>query len=141
MSNYYGKARTNYFRVDPDKRAAFDAFAAKYKVEVLEEDGETGRVALCPGDYTDDGSFPGYDPALEAEGKDPDICFIELLSAFLAPGSVAILMETGHDKLRYLGGYAIAIDHTGHQVDVGLNEIYKRAEAAFPAAEITRAEY
>lgn len=141
MSNYYCAARMNYFRVDPAKQAAFDAFITKYKINVVTEDTDTGRVACLPGEWTDSGEFPSYDADLEDEGKNPEIDFIGTIATFLAPGSVAIIVEAGHDKLRYVQGYAVAIDHTGRTVEVSTNDIYKLAETAFPDAEITKAQY
>lgn len=126
MANYSGSARTNYFSVrDAD---AFRSFAAKYRLEVIERDGLFG---LLPGGWTDDGTFPSYDPDMEEETGDGAIDFIQLLSGHLAEGSVAVIMEVGAERLRYLGGNAIAVDHTGRTVSVNLAEIYDRAFAEF----------
>lgn len=138
MANYYGHSRTNYFRVDPAKRAAFDAWTERFSLEVCasEDEDNTDLVCLLPGDYTDDGTFPRYDGE-----TDTDFDFIATLAGFLAPGSVAVVQEVGAEKLRYLSGWAVAVDHTGKRVEVTLNDIYKRAADVFPSAQITRAEY
>lgn len=137
MANYYGSSRTNYFRVDPAKADAFDAWCKEYKIQRVARDG---RVALFPGDYTDDDTFPSYDPDLEEKEGDGNFNFAEALSAFLAPGSVAVIREVGAEKLRYLHGHAVAVDHTGKLAYVNLDDIYGIAATEFPAAEITRAE-
>lgn len=138
MANFYGHSRTNYFRVDPAKRAAFDAWTERFSLEVHPSDiaEHPDLVCLLPGDCTDDGTFPRYDFE-----TDTDFDFIETLAGFLAPGSVAVIKEVGAEKLRYLSGWAVAVDHTGKQVVVTLNDIYERAANVFPSAEITRAEY
>jgi hypothetical protein len=142
MANYIGSSRTNYFRVDPAKQAEFDAWTQRFDLEVHPIDNPTGDpalaglVCLLTGDCTDDGTFPSCDP-----DTDEEVPFVETLATFLAPGSVAVVKEVGAEKLRYLSGWAVAVDHTGQQVQVTLHDIYEKALAAFPDATITRAEY
>jgi hypothetical protein len=60
----------------------------------------------------------------------------------LREGEVAILLELGHEKLRYLIGAATAIDSSGRRIDLTLAEIYTRAREAFgETAVITEANY
>jgi hypothetical protein len=140
MANYYAAARTNYFKIDPAKREAFLAWIEKFKLEYIED--KENQFTLFPGGWTDDGTFPSYDPALEdKDGEDPNFVFTDELFKFLAPGSVAIMIESGHEKLRYVGGHAIAIDHTGKEVCIALHQIYDLAKAEFPGAEVTQASY
>jgi hypothetical protein len=140
MSNYYGAERTNYFEVDPTKREAFDAWVKHFKLETLEC---KAGIALFPGGWSDDGTFPSYDEAREK--KDPlvggEVDFMQELSKFLAPGSVAIMMSSGAEKLRYVDGHATAVDHTGKEVWIALHQIYDLVNKEFPGATVTDCSY
>ncbi len=48
-------------------------------------------------------------------------------------------MEVGSERLRYVSGLAVAVNHKGECVRVDLNSIYKAARRLGP--NITRAEY
>lgn len=134
MANYYCSSRTNYFRVKD--RPAFDEWAAKYMLNI--HDKADGSLCLTPGSYTDDGSFPSsYE---DETGEHIQFEFPLELSRFLADGSIAVVIEVGNEKLRYLNGLAIAVDNTGQSVGVSLNEIYELAEENF-GVDVTRAEY
>jgi hypothetical protein len=52
-------------------------------------------------------------------------------------------MEIGAEKLRYLTGVAIAVNHKGRVVQLTLSDIYCKAARAFRVAEseITQAAY
>lgn len=139
MANYYCAARTNYFRVDPAKREAFDAFAKRLRLTVQPEPHDADLLACFPG--ADDGAFPSVDPEKEAAGEPSDIDFIQTLASFLAPGSIAVIVEAGAEKLRYVSGVAVAVDRTGHEVSLDLNEIYALARSTFDGAEVTAANY
>ena len=69
-----------------------------------------------------------------------EIDFLKELSTHLVEGEVAVVMETGAEKLRYLIGYAAAVNHKGETVDVALTDIYRKARETF-GKEPTRAEY
>ena len=114
MANYEGVARSNYFQVlDVD---AFRTWAKDLELEVIENTDEPGAVGLIS--HTDDGTWP----ACNLETME-DIDFGRLLAQHLAPGQIAILMEIGHEKTCYLGGYAVAINSEGRQVSIGLFDI------------------
>ena len=133
MANFYGSSRTNYFRVKDE--AAFEAFAEKYRCQVIRD--VAGRVGLLPGDWTDDGTFPSYDP-----DEDEELDFLGMISDHLAEGSIAIIEQVGAEKLRYLSGYAEAIDHEGERVSVNISDIVDKARARFgDKADITDASY
>lgn len=65
------------------------------------------------------------------------------LAEHLPKGQVAVLMEIGAEKLRYLTGVAIAVNHKGRVVEVMLSDIYRKAARSFRIAEseITEATY
>jgi hypothetical protein len=52
-------------------------------------------------------------------------------------------MEIGAEKLRYLTGVAIAVNHKGRVVELTLGDIYRKASRIFRVAEseITQATY
>lgn len=58
-------------------------------------------------------------------------------------GQVAVLLEIGAERIRYLYGDAIAVNHKGRVVALSLKDIYRKAAREFrvPENEITRAEY
>ena len=139
MANYYESARTNYFRVKDI--AAFIAFmdtvpGAKY---------HAGDIAdsFCVL-FTEEG-VPNVRYNEEApDDADPyeEFDFMEELSPHLADGSIAVLQGSGHEKLRYVTGYAQAIDNTGKQVWVNINDIYALAKKEFgEKSEVTLAQY
>ena len=136
MANWYGSARSNYFRVkDAD---VFSQWARRRGLGVFKSERGPDILAIHPGDSTDSGGWPSYDMEKEEEFE------LEAeLAQHLAPGQVAILLEVGTEKLRYLTGQAIAVNAKGRVVDVALGEIYRKAARAFriPEGEISRAEY
>jgi hypothetical protein len=65
------------------------------------------------------------------------------LAQHLPKGQIAVLMEIGAEKLRYLTGVAIAVNHKGRVVELTLSDIYRKASRIFRVAEseITQATY
>lgn len=111
--------------------------------------GEEGLVEL-----DEDTSCPEYAPA--ASGGTP-VCnrccqplhahlsggtlhesLPELVSAHLVDGDVAVFMEVGFEKMRYLGGLAYAINSAGDHRTVDLEGIYA---AAKDLGNVTTATY
>jgi hypothetical protein len=45
----------------------------------------------------------------------------------LQEGSVALFLEVGAEKLRYMTGHAVAVNATGQVVAISLDDIYDRA--------------
>ncbi len=136
MANWYGNARSNYFRVkDTDvflrwtERRGFGVFKSQQGPNVL---------AIHPGNATDCGDWPSYDME-----NDTEFDLVAELAGHLELGQIAVLLEVGAEKLRYLTGQAIAVNARGRVVEVTLNDIYRKAAHAFriPESEITRAEY
>jgi hypothetical protein len=106
MANYYCASRTNYFRVKDE--TAFRAWAKRRDLQIRDDNTKyPGHFALSPDDGND-GAFPNYD----AE-RDEEIDFIAELAEHLAADSVAVMLETGAEKLRYLLGYAVAVNAQG----------------------------
>lgn len=140
MANWYGAARSNYFRVKDHE--AFKASMSENGVDVFEGEGKTaGMVMVTPNTLVDDsGGWPRwrYD---ENTDEDVEIDVPELVAGHLAEGSVAVFMQCGHEKLRYLDGYAEAIDRTGKRIAVSLNDIFQMAAKSFEGQTVTDATY
>ena len=136
MANWYGSARSNYFRVkDTD---AFLQWTERRGLGVFKSEQGPDVLGIHPGNSTDGGDWPSYDME-----KDEEFDLEAELAQHLAPGQVAILLEVGAEKLRYLTGQAIAVNAKGRVVVVTLSDIYRKAARAFriPESEISRAEY
>ena len=141
MANYYATARSNYFAVKDE--TAFREWAESIGLMVFEPTHTTvtadgiDRFAIAPGDGDECGWFcTRYD---EESDEHEDVDLTKELSAHLRDGEVAILMEVGSEKLRYLCGYATAVNSVGKTVSMSLEGIYARA--AKLGTHITRAEY
>lgn len=103
MANYEAYVRSNYFRVKNE--AAFRQWAEGLRLDVpVDEkmpDGEQ-RFAIYSNDV---GGWPQWrEPERDEAGDEVD--FVAELQDHLADDDVAILLEVGHEKLRYLGGSA-----------------------------------
>lgn len=134
MGTYYGTARSNYVRVKD--AAAFRAFIGSFPDLELQEH-EAGFVFYAAGDH-------GWDFSRDDDAEEMDVeAFAEALSEHLAEGQVAVLIEVGNEKLRYLTGSALAVDWRGNTVDVSLFSIYEKAATVFRVdpETITAAEY
>lgn len=121
MANYICSARSNYFRVKD--RAAFEKEMADFEVQVVED--REGRLALL-NVHPDGGGWPMF-RFNEKSGVDEEIDFFELVASYLAGDEVAVFVEAGAEKLRYIVGYAVAINAAGQREELSLNEIYGRA--------------
>lgn len=128
MANWYGTARSNYFRVKDND--AFLKWADSRGLGVFRDEENADLFAIHGGESTDNGSWPSYDVK-----NDREIDFIEELAQHLSKGQVAVLMEVGAEKLRYLTGVAIAVNHSGRIVEVTLGDIYRKAARVFRVAE------
>jgi hypothetical protein len=136
MANWYSTARSNYFRVKD--RDAFLKWTERLGLGVFKNEESPDLFAIYGGENTDDGSWPSYD----VEG-DTEIDLVTELAQHLPKGQIAVLMEIGAEKLRYLTGVAIAVNHKGRVVELALSNIYRKAARTFHVAEseITQSAY
>lgn len=138
MANYYGSWRSNIFQVKDEE--AFQTWAAL----VCETDvrGRKDGVCLLQDQQSDCGGLPS--DRINPDTDDfEDINFLEELGEHLADGSVAIVMESGAEKLRYIVGQAYAIINVDGVVDIkaiDLGDIYKLAKDSW-GIDPSRAEY
>jgi hypothetical protein len=135
MSNWYGSSRSNYFRVKD--REAFLQWTEKRGLGVLESEKHLEHFAISCAE-NESSSWPSYDVK---NGIEIDL-YAEL-ALHLPKGEVAVLMEVGAERLRYLTGIAVAVNHKGRAVVVSLDDIYRKAARTFrvPENEITQAVY
>lgn len=140
MANYYESARTNYFRVKDE--AAFKAFMDTVPgCDVVGSHTKPGMFCVL---FTEEGvpSVRNLDEPNEFGEDYEEFDFMEELAPHLADGSIAVLTASGAEKLRYVSGYAVAIDNTGKTVAVNIDDIYGKAKKLFGEnAEITQAHY
>ncbi len=136
MANYFGSWRSNHFK--PRDLDAFIEWAGSIKGTDWAE--ENGLVVL----YQDDAD--GGLPSIRMNDDDEvEIDFLVEFGAHVASDSVAIIMEIGSEKLRYLVGTATAIrgaaegEDGPETIQISLEDIYERAEAAWPGVEVTPA--
>ena len=140
MANYYATARSNYFAVKDEQ--AFREWADGLGLMILEPSDVSedliDRFGISPGDDDDGGGWPTT-MADDETGDCEDIDVAYQLAAHLADNEVAILMEAGSEKLRYIIGWADAVNNKGEHVILALESIYESARAL--GTNITRAEY
>lgn len=131
MANYISAIRTNYFRVkDPD---AFYEFMSRVQgweedPELWEKKNDDGTLRFGFGCYGDIlGCYPeGFDP--EEDDPDPDECydlFLSELTEHVADDDAILIIEGGHEKLRYVVGRVTVITKDGVEsiniTDAGIN--------------------
>lgn len=132
MANYYAVSRTNYFRVKDEN--AFRDWVAEAGFQIWIGDGQNeGMLALGPNEFSDDGCL---DLPYDDEPRD----LVDELSQHLTDDTVCVLMESGHEKMRYVTGNAVAFNSKGEFVQVNLNDIYALAKQKFGVAP-TACEY
>lgn len=137
MANYYGTARTNYFAVkDPEK---FMQEMSELPCEVIQKKMPDGETLYGVMDNNADGG--GMDWTSWDEFDEPtEIDWLEIFSRHLVDGHVAVLMEAGAEKHRYVIGYAHAVNSKNERVSIDLDDIYDRAAVAL-GSHITQVSY
>lgn len=122
MANYYESARTNYFKVkDP---VAFRAFIETFcNIELVVDDSDGSFCLLF-----EEGVPSSRSVVVNGVEDDEEIDLMSELGRYLADGSVAVLKSSGAEKLRYIGGYAVAVNNKGEQVSISIESIYDLAK-------------
>lgn len=123
MANYTAYFRSNYFAVKDV--AQFQQFCDEFQLEMITktDDGETLYGFL---DQGNEGGIPAtlFNEATQ-DWEDADL--LTALAAHLVEDYVAIVMEVGFEKMRYLVGEAHAVNAKGDIISVELDEIYERS--------------
>jgi hypothetical protein len=136
MANYYGTARSNYFLVkDPE---AFTTEMSKYPVTVITKDVD-GVTLYGFLDADDDGGADIWAYYEHEESDIEDLNWEEVFKRHLADDWVAVIMECGAEKHRYLGGFAGAYNNKGETKTITLGDIYGLATSL--GGNITEAYY
>ena len=138
MANYYGFARSNYFKVKDDK--AFENFCKKWELShITDDDPHDGGSADLHGFLVENESGIPSAYLDKESGEHVEGHFYLDLAAHLVEGWVAIVREIGYEKLRYLIGYTVAVNAKGETRQVNLDDIHDQAAALGPHA--TQCEY
>lgn len=112
MANYYGATRTNYFHVkdaNAFRSLMSNVYADEDEIDVWEEKDGNGDTVFGFGCY---GSILGIRPDGTTDNEDFDYDyegFTKGLSKCVADDDAIIILEAGHEKLRYLVGGAMVI--------------------------------
>jgi len=133
MADWYGSARSNYFRVKDER--AFREDLEKFEVGVVSD--SHGKFALLSRDEY--GGWPSFIYSQDGDEVDEEFDLAEVISRHLSPGEVAVLIEVGAEKLRYLTGCAVAVNERNEQRCVDLESIYVLALELGP--NVTVASY
>jgi hypothetical protein len=110
MGTYEATAHSNYVCVRD--QAAFRAWCDALAITVVSHDTNPILVGMLFAD------------AIPRERDGEGIDFEIELAAHLVPGQIAVLIEVGHEKQRYLVGYATAVNASGTCRSVVLDDIY-----------------
>lgn len=137
MANYYANARSNYFAVKDVE--AFKA-AMPSEIGVWTDNQGLARVAIFA-EGADGNGWQSHEYADDLSDEGVEIDLPALIAPHLLDGEVAILMEVGNEKLRYLIGHAVAVNSKGKTTEIDLSMIYELAEKQLGAARpVNRAE-
>lgn len=122
MANWTGSARSNYFRVK-DEQAFREALSA---LDITVSTNDERKVCLLSQDEY--GGWPNWITAETIDEEDVEVDVAEIVAGHLAAGEVAILIEVGAEKLRYLTGIAVAVNDRNEQRCIDLEDIYEVAK-------------
>ncbi|MBL8206012.1 MAG: hypothetical protein JNM09_17380 [Blastocatellia bacterium] len=123
MANYTAYFRSNYFAVKDV--AQFRQFCDEFQLEMITQtDADQTLYGIL-----DQGNESGIPTSCyhEATQDWEDTDFLSALATHLVEDYVAIVMEVGFEKMRYLVGEAHAVNAKGEIISVELDEIYERS--------------
>ena len=117
MANYYCASRTNYFRVTDEKR--YKELMSHLCAEDLHDFTET-RDGVT---YHGFGSYGSIYYSADDDNENEFPCdqendmdyFFDELAKILPENEAFILLEGGHEKLRYVSGWALVVTRKGHR--------------------------
>lgn len=109
MANYYASTRTNYFRVkDEEEFRKFMAHVSgtEDRVELWEEKDKNSNTVFGFGTLGGIAGVTDYHNDSDADSDDEDCeddfdAFLDGLQTFVADDDAIIILESGHEKLRY----------------------------------------
>lgn len=123
--NYVEWGRSNYFTVRDVQ--VFTTWAHELGLEVITRTDEQAGVQLVGFLVDTEQGIPNsrWDENL---GEEISIDFAIELSQHLAPDHVAIVMAVGYEGMRYVTGYAFAVNAAGEVKSRHLHHIYEDAK-------------
>lgn len=125
--DYIGSCRSNYFAVKDEEE--FKRWCERTHLTFTQGNPKefifNGKRYNYVGFYKEDGGLPSIMD--DENGDAQDVEFMEELRKHLIPGSVAIVQEVGSEGMRYLTGYAMAINSKGKIVSIGIEDIIDKA--------------
>lgn len=125
MANWYGIARTNFVKVkDYD---ALVKFIEGLPIEVEPHPTAPNFVSFSPAD-NDTGDFDHW---LTGDDGGDECWYWPQIAEHFAEGQVLIVMTVGHEKSRYLTGYASAVTWDGRVANINIDDIYEKAVREF----------
>ena len=137
MANYYAAWRTNYFKVKDLK--AFEAVIKGIPFIEIVSDND-GYIAIMEDYRGDSAGIPNN--YFDDDDNDVTVEWSIIFKEHLEDNSIVVFMEAGSEKLRYILGYAMAINSEGEVIEITLDDIYKKAHKKWGKdMDITRAEY
>jgi hypothetical protein len=136
MADWYGSARTNYFRVKD--REGFEIWAAASSLKTIERDGRFGI-------FSEDcfGGWPSSVPSADDPENYRDFDVVQELARHVEPGEIVVCMEVGAEKLRYVTGAAVAfrvVKDEIERISISVEDIYDLARQRW-GCEPTLAAY
>lgn len=144
MANYNCACRSSYFKIGRPKEflewlSTMPDLA--YSVKEQQTPDPKDFVVMIYVENSDQAGWPCSRYEDENAEDEIEIDFVQELSEFLAPGEVAIFMEVGNEKLRYLYGNACAVNDKGECLIVNLHDIYERVKTEWNTENYSYAEY
>jgi len=150
MADYISYARTNYFKVkDPE---AFKDAAGHFGIDIIthtpekefDEDPEPeilygliydsahNEYIYLDEDVSSEDILKLFGQKVDPKTSDSiEVSFTDFMKHHLADGEVAVYMEIGYEKMRYLVGVAIAVHSDGRAIYSNLSDIYEEAQKQF----------
>jgi hypothetical protein len=153
MANYYGKGRSNHFKVKDIER--FKKIASHYELEVKDSSSVEGGLIVIStndsGDYTQEIMLEHEnlidelkELGLEIEDYESETIVLPpfeiVISRELQEGEVFIWQSVGSEGNRYHTGYSFAVNTTGEILTNNIDDIYAKVLTTWKI-EPTIAEY
>jgi hypothetical protein len=145
MATYFGAGRSNYVRLKAEKTEEFMSLCRKAGAEVIVED--SGEEVLYGLLSEQESGGLGY--VLYPEGKEnQDLAgemveekeVLDKLASCMQDREVLIWMHIGNEKMRYLNGFAYAVNNKGESQIMTLHDIYDKVHL-LSDKETTLCEY
>jgi hypothetical protein len=140
MANFCGSGRSNYFKVkDPEK---FKEWMSNFgDLSLHKHDDDPLDNQFCILVDSECGDVPN-EQCVDGEDEYKEIDFFQELAKFLEDDEVVIFMHCGAEKLRYLSGYATAVNNKGEEKTLAFHHIYELAKGLTSKPEnITECSY